>query len=41
MPTLDLHQPPAGRYDIWVGTVDATANNPAQLYVTEVDSHHL
>ena len=24
-----------------VGTVDATANNPAQLYVTEVDSHHL
>ncbi len=41
MPSLDFRQPPAGRYDIWVGTVDATANNPAQLYVTEVDAHHL
>lgn len=40
MPTLDFHQPPAGRYDIWVGSFDASANNPAQLYVTELDSRH-
>ncbi|MBP6830916.1 MAG: hypothetical protein KA978_09030 [Deltaproteobacteria bacterium] len=40
MPTLDFHQPPAGRYDIWVGSFDASANNPAQLYVTELDDRH-
>jgi hypothetical protein len=40
MPALDFRQPPAGRYDIWVGTFDASANNPAQLYVTELDSRH-
>jgi hypothetical protein len=41
MPTVDLRQPPAGRYDIWVGSFDASANNPAQLYVTEVEANHL
>ena len=40
MPAIDFRQPPAGRYDIWVGSFDASANNPAQLYVTEVDDHH-
>lgn len=40
MPALDFHQPPAGRYDIWVGSFDASANNPAQLYVTEIDDRH-
>ena len=40
MPAIDFHNPPAGRYDIWVGSFDASANNPAQLYVTEVDDRH-
>jgi len=40
MPVIDFHNPPAGRYDIWVGTYDASANNPATLYVTELDSNH-
>ncbi|MBI5515318.1 MAG: hypothetical protein HY909_16185 [Deltaproteobacteria bacterium] len=40
MPAIDFHNPPAGRYDIWVGSYDATANNPATLYVTEVESNH-
>jgi hypothetical protein len=40
MPVIDFHNPPAGRYDIWVGTYDASRNNPAQLFVTELDSNH-
>ncbi|MBL8603600.1 MAG: hypothetical protein JNK72_16870 [Myxococcales bacterium] len=40
MPALDFHNPPAGRYDIWVGTFDASRNNRAALYVTELDSNH-
>ena len=40
MPAIDFHNPPAGRYDIWVGTFDASRNNRAALYVTELDSNH-
>lgn len=40
MPTIDFHNPPGGRYDIWVGTYDATANNPATLFVTEREGNH-
>ena len=32
--------PPAGRYDIWVGTYDASSHNPAILHVTELDTNH-
>jgi hypothetical protein len=40
MPAIDFHNPDAGRYDIWVGTFNATRNNRAQLFVTELDSNH-
>jgi hypothetical protein len=40
MPVIDFHNPPAGRYDIWVGTFDASRGNPAQLFVTELDTNH-
>lgn len=40
MPTIDFANPPAGRYDIWVGTYDASSHNPATLHVTELDSNH-
>ncbi|MDO9015426.1 MAG: hypothetical protein Q8S73_35345 [Deltaproteobacteria bacterium] len=40
MPTIDFANPPAGRYDIWVGTYDASSHNPAVLHVTELDSNH-
>ncbi len=40
MPALDFHRPQAGRYDIWVGSFDASANNPASLYVTELEANH-
>ena len=40
MPVIDFHNPPAGRYDIWVGSYDASHGNPAHLYVTELDSNH-
>ena len=40
MPTIDFANPPAGRYDIWVGTYDASSHNPAILHVTELDSNH-
>jgi hypothetical protein len=40
MPAIDFHEPPAGRYDIWVGSYDASRGNPANLYVTELDSNH-
>lgn len=41
MPAIDFWHPPAGRYDIWVGSFNASANNPADLFVTELDEHHL
>ena len=34
MPTGDFHNPPAGRYDVWVGTYDASSRNPATFNVT-------
>lgn len=40
MPAIDFHNPQSGRYDIWVGTYDASARNPATLYVTELDRNH-
>ncbi len=40
MPVIDFHNPPAGRYDIWVGSYDASRGNRAQLFVTELDSNH-
>jgi hypothetical protein len=40
MPTIDFANPPAGRYDIWVGTYDASSHNPSILHVTELDSNH-
>lgn len=35
MPAIDFREPPAGRYDVWVGTYTASENNPAQLFITE------
>jgi hypothetical protein len=40
MPAIDYNNPPAGRYDIWVGTYQPSARNPGTLYVTELDSNH-
>jgi hypothetical protein len=40
MPTIDFENPETGRYDIWVGSYDQTAHNPAKLFVTEVDANH-
>lgn len=40
MPAIDFRNPQSGRYDIWVGTYDASAHNPATLYVTELDRNH-
>lgn len=40
MPVVDFHNPPPGRYDIWVGSYDASHGNQAQLFVTELDSNH-
>jgi hypothetical protein len=40
MPSIDFNSPVTGRYDIWVGTYDQSAHNPANLYVTEVDANH-
>lgn len=40
MPAIDFNRPASGRYDIWVGTFDASSHNPATLFVTELDSNH-
>jgi len=40
MPSVDFEFPETGRYDIWVGSYDQTAHNPAALYVTEIDQNH-
>ena len=39
-PSIDFTDPATGRYDIWVGSYDQSAHNPATLYVTEVDANH-
>jgi hypothetical protein len=40
MPTIDFQNPQPGRYDVWVGTYDASRRNPATFHVTELDSNH-
>jgi hypothetical protein len=40
MPVLEFFNPQPGRYDIWVGSFDASAHNEAQLYVTELLANH-
>lgn len=40
MPVIDFHNPMSGRYDIWVGSYDRSAHNPATLFVTELNSNH-
>lgn len=40
MPTIDFTNPASGRYDIWVGTFDASSHNPGTLFVTELQSNH-
>jgi hypothetical protein len=40
MPAIDFQNPASGRYDVWVGTYDASSRNPATLFVTELDSNH-
>lgn len=38
-PALEFADAPAGRYDVWVGTYDATVRLPATMYVTAGDAH--
>ena len=40
MPSIDFHNPAAGRYDVWIGTYDASSRNPGTFNVTELDSNH-
>jgi len=40
MPALDFDHPAPGRYAIWVGSFDASAHNPAHLFVTELAANH-
>lgn len=40
MPVIDFHTPAPGRYDIWVGSFDASSHNDATLYVTELEANH-
>lgn len=40
MPAIDYTTPQAGRYDIWVGSYDASARNPGSLFVSELASSH-
>jgi len=39
-PVIDFTSPETGRYDIWVGSYDQSAHNPATLYVTELYENH-
>ena len=39
-PAVDFTAPESGRYDIWVGTYEQSSNNPATLYVTEIEERH-
>jgi hypothetical protein len=39
-PMLDIASPPAGQYDVWVGSYEPGANIQAVLSVTELDSNH-
>jgi len=40
MPAIDYHNPPSGRYDIWIGTYNNTSHQPAVLNITELESNH-
>jgi hypothetical protein len=40
MPAIDFANPSPGRYDVWVGTYEASLHNAATLHVTELDSNH-
>ncbi|MEC7522948.1 MAG: peptidase S1 [Myxococcota bacterium] len=39
-PTVDIRNPPAGQYDVWVGSYRASENIRATLHVTELRSQH-
>ena len=39
-PTVDISNPPAGQYDIWVGSYRASENIRSTLHVTELRSQH-
>jgi hypothetical protein len=39
-PTVDLSRPPAGQYDIWVGSYRANENIHGSLRVTELRTQH-
>ncbi|MBN1945275.1 MAG: hypothetical protein JW797_06330 [Bradymonadales bacterium] len=40
MPSIDFVNPMPGQYDIWVGTYDASSNNPATFHVTELQQNN-
>jgi hypothetical protein len=39
-PTVDIAHPPAGQYDIWVGSYRANENIRGSLHVTELRTQH-
>lgn len=39
-PTIDIQNPPAGQYDIWVGSYRAGENIRTTLNITELRSNH-
>lgn len=39
-PMLDITSPPAGQYDVWVGSYEPGANIQAVLSITELDTNH-
>ncbi len=39
-PQVDIQNPPAGQYDIWIGSYEAGANIRGTLYLTELRSNH-
>lgn len=39
-PAIDFAHPPPGRYDIWVGTFDASTRNAATLHITGHETNH-
>lgn len=39
-PTVDLTRPPAGQYDIWIGSYRANENVRGTLHVTELRTQH-
>lgn len=39
-PLIEIASPPAGQYDVWVGSYEPGANIQAVLSVTELDTNH-